>query len=316
MRWTYYQSNHLLYLRFFYYFMGISILFLMLSGCGGTALKSTISSDPSRSSSQAEHIPKEALQETSIPVELQDEIRQSEMLGHMLYAYDMPAAIGSDVLAQTLGDLSQANLSGYLVFREGDDQGRPQNSWLVIFYKDYPELKAAYKIRVTRGNPPGTHLEQIDPPKAAGEWELALFRARQSAIQAVPQSPQPLNPVVLPAEVIGETGVLVYLLASTTKSGIIVLGKHYRVLISADGKEVKRFEPLSKSAMEMPPSSQGGQPVAVYVTHLLGEWPLETHVFINLLHRLDVFVMTGKYLWQIHEGKIALRKAQIEQFTR
>jgi hypothetical protein len=249
-------------------------------------------------------------------VELQDKISQSEMLGHMLYAHDIPAAIATDVMARKIGDLSKANLSGYLVFREGDDQGRPQNSWLVTFYKDYPELKATYKIRVTPGNPPGTHLEQIDPPKPVGELELALFKARQSAIKAVPHITQPLNPVVLPADVIGESGFLVYLLASTTKPGVLVFGKHYRVLISADGREVKRFEPLSNSALEMPPPNQGGQPVAAYVTHVLGEWPLETHVFINLLHRTDVLVMTGKYLWRIHEGKIALLQARPEQFNR
>jgi hypothetical protein len=119
-----------------------------------------------------------------------------------------------------------------------------------------------------------------------------------------------VNPIVLPGEVIGERGILVYLIAGTKKENVVVYGKHYRVLVSDDGKKAIRIEPLTKSALESPitpkAGPEGSKPAGLIVTHLLGDYPLETHVFINMLHKLPLYVSADKYLWRIDKGKIYL----------
>lgn len=99
-----------------------------------------------------------------------------------------------------------------------------------------------------------------------------------------------------------------YLLAGTRKDNTAVLGRHYRVLISMDGQVADKVEPLTKAVLEVPiPTSKlDGTRPDMFVTHLLGDYPLETHVFISLLHHKTLYVLTEKYIWRISEGKISL----------
>jgi hypothetical protein len=57
---------------------------------------------------------------------------------------------------------------------------------------------------------------------------------------------------MLPAGAFGEAGdILVELLASAEKDHTVVLGKHFRVIVSADGKRVKSVTALSKQPLEI-----------------------------------------------------------------
>ena len=114
---------------------------------------------------------------------------------------------------------------------------------------------------------------------------------------------QPINPVVLPGQAIGDEGVLVYLLAGTTRPRVHVLGKHYRALVSADGRSVTRFEPLPKAVIEME-LEPGDTPLQIDVSHILHDYPLETHVFASLLYRLPVTVLTARGLWIVDGRRI------------
>jgi hypothetical protein len=105
---------------------------------------------------------------------------------------------------------------------------------------------------------------------------------------------------VLPAELIGQPGFIVYLLAATTEPGVTVMGGHYRAHMSEDGKRLLGIRPFSKACMEMKPDAPAdGKLVGMVVTHLLDPTPVETHVFISLNSRLPLVVSTGKHLWQI-----------------
>lgn len=42
------------------------------------------------------------------------------------------------------------------------------------------------------------------------------------------------------------------------------------------------------------------------VTHVLNDHPIETHVFLSLLHGLNLYVMTENALWSVDKGKIRL----------
>jgi hypothetical protein len=249
------------------------------------------------------------MRELPTPDDLLEKITLSESLGKTLYYHDKAATIATDILAENLGDLSKLNLSGYLALREGDEQFQQTGSWLVSFFTDRVAPKIAYEVRVSPGRPMTSDFKQVLPPSVPQEGMLRLFQARQTALEALSERPQPINPVVLPAEAIGETGILVYLIAGTTKPDIAVFGKHYRVLVSEDGRRIKRFEPLTLSVFEMPfrpPNKPAGEIEALFITHHLSEWPLETHVFVSLVHKTKIFVVTSRYVWKVDGGRICL----------
>jgi len=84
-----------------------------------------------------------------------------------------------------------------------------------------------------------------------------------------------------------------------------VFGRHYRVLVGEDGKTVKYVHALSKSILELPPRRPNGEkPEALWVTHLVTEWPLETNVFASLLYKLPVYVGTSRGTWRVNGEKI------------
>jgi TPR repeat protein len=85
-----------------------------------------------------------------------------------------------------------------------------------------------------------------------------------------------------------------------------------------DGRSANKIEPLTKTVLEVPipPPKPDGTKPDLCVTHLLGDYPLETHVFISLLHHKTLYVYTEKYIWRVNEGKIALmnlRKAALDE---
>jgi len=276
------------------------VLLLMLAGCTASVL-------PPRSQQKQS----EERFELPIPTDLREHIERAEQVGRQLYLLDKVAAIGTDVLRERLGKLEGAGLEGYLPLREGDDEGRPKDSFLVSFFATGEPARVAYEVRVFARPGRQTEYHAFDPLKPAKPGLSLLMRARQAAIRAVPETMQPLNPVVLPGDVYGESGILVYLLAGTTKPGVAVFGKHFRVLVGEDGSTVKYVLPLSKSILELP--TRGGnreKPEALWVTHLVTDWPLETHVFASLLYKLPVYVATSRGNWRVNGEKIAFLGSQ------
>ena len=271
------------------------VLLFMFAGCAASPA-------PGRSQpNQDQH-----RSELPIPTDLQEHIERAEQIGVQLYLLDKAAAIGTDVLRDKLGNLESQGLGGYLPLREGDEQGRDKDSFLVTFFTTGQPAQVAYEIRVFIR--PGTQTEYhaFNPPKPASAGLSLLMQARQAAIHALPDILQPLNPVVLAGAAYGENGILVYLLAGTTKPDVAVFGRHYRVLVGEDGTTVKYVRPLSKSILELPTRRPNGEkPEALWVTHLVTDWPLETHVFASLLYKLPVYVGTSRGTWRVNGAKIA-----------
>jgi hypothetical protein len=205
-----------------------------------------------------------------------------------------------------------ADICGTIVFSEGNEQGKGTGAWVVQFFTDAKRPRVAYQVRLAfpeGGGPVKKDFQAFTPPRKPSDGELLLFRAICTAIVAVPDRPnQPVHPVVLPAVVFGEEGLMVYLLADTDKDNVAVLGKHYRVLVSLDGRTVRKVEPLSRDVLEteLGPTQPDGTRPYLYVTHQLSDYPLETHVFISKLHQTDLYVLTNKCVWRIHDGAIQL----------
>ncbi|HEY1534883.1 MAG TPA: hypothetical protein VGF76_12725 [Polyangiaceae bacterium] len=242
--------------------------------------------------------------EQPIPPDLRDQVARSCAIGRQLYELDKVAAIGTDVLLAHVPDPQGAGLAGYLPVREGDDSGQPVQSFLVSFFTSEEPPRIAYEVRVARDTAPV--FQAFEPPKQASADFSALVRARQLAISAMPASNQPINPVLLPGEANGETGVLVYLLAGTKKPDIAVFGRHFRALVPPGGTHVSYLLPLSKTALEMPTRGEHGEPVeALLVTQIVTDFPLETHVFTSLLVKKPVYVGTRRGTWRVNGDRIA-----------
>jgi hypothetical protein len=250
-----------------------------------------------------------------IPSDLAAFVQRSSDIGRTLHVYDAASAIGTDVLLSKVS-LAEHPLGGYVTLAEGDEQGKATGSFSVIFYTRDADPRIAFRIQVHPGaNPPD--FEAVKPPADAPEPLRSLIRARETALDAPRDTNQPMNPVVLPGRAIGESGMLVYLIAGTKQPKVAVLGKHYRVLVSEDGRTVKRTEPLSKTVFELPyGASPGSTTAALAITHLVTDYPLETHVFASLLYRLPIHVATARGLWRVDGATISFHGPLPEKASR
>src|SRR5712664_1004201 len=96
------------------------------------------------------------------------------------------------------------------------------------------------------------------------------------------------------------------LLAGTKKPKTVVFGKHIRVIVSPDGMRVKSVTPLSETELELSAQSVNGTPAALTVTHLVTDYPLETHVFASMSSRLPLYVGTSRGTWLVDYDSIQL----------
>ncbi|HXU05593.1 MAG TPA: hypothetical protein VN903_31760 [Polyangia bacterium] len=245
-----------------------------------------------------------------IPADLVRPVEQAARLGRLIYQVDKASAIGTDVLRARVPDYRSRRVAGWLTLEEGD-AGGDGPAFSVLFYNDENPPRFVFNIRVPRAGEPT--LQEYAPPEALNDEMMRLFRARRNALAVAPTGRRRMNPVILPLSTAGQPdSILVYLLAAEMVPGQMVFGVHYRVLASEDGFTIKELTPLSKSALvvdEKLPADvpRGAKLVAHVVSHLVTDWPLETHVFVSLLHKnVPIYVVTRRGTWLVIGDKITL----------
>src|SRR5262245_24078019 len=87
--------------------------------------------------------------ELPIPADLREPITRASGIGRQLYVLDKIAAIGTDVMLENVKDPQSLGLGGYLPIQEGDDDGRPKDSFLVSFFTNEDPPRIACEVRVT-----------------------------------------------------------------------------------------------------------------------------------------------------------------------
>jgi hypothetical protein len=246
-----------------------------------------------------------------MPPEAQPHLARAIGIGRLLHAYDQVAAEGTDVMQANADATDRATVGGYLVVHS-------DTRWSVLFFTKGDDPRICARITVEPGKP--SVFQRVRPTEPASAAERNAIRARQAALTAVPEVLQPLNPVVLTnadgvevqqlatdlgSGALAEGKSVIYLLAGTSRPGVAVLGRHYRALARPDGT-IEKIEAMSKAPIEiseadLPP---GARTVAMVVSHVLGDWPTEAHVFASLLYRQPVHVITRRGHFRVAGDRI------------
>lgn len=104
-------------------------------------------------------------------------------------------------------------------------------------------------------------------------------------------------------------GFLVYALAYRKDPNDIVVGVHYRVSVAADGRRVRSADALSRSTLVLKKDAgipKGATPAGLWLTSLVSRAPLETHVYLSLLHHAPLSVATADHsIWRVENGRIS-----------
>ena len=219
-----------------------------------------------------------------------DRFEAVESLGRRVFESDRAARIGTD--AAMAAGVQQLPVQGWISNERGA-------GWLVRFIGSCGEdVCSLMDVTVDAA---GQAAARIVTTKLL-EDELAEWQARQLAVQSEFRRCAPTyDTVVLPGVRDGGAVWLVYLLAASRREDDVVLGGHVRVTVNANGTEILKSEPLSKSCIvaKRDPKSAG-----LMVTHVLDPEPIETHVFASLAYRTPIFVATEKGVFAVENGKI------------
>lgn len=140
------------------------------------------------------------------------------------------------------------------------------------------------------------------------ESQLAQYRARSLALESITRPASRRYNCVILSDPEGD-GFLVYALAATTEANAVMVGGHYRFSISRDGQRLERSDELFKSFMVLSTKPKdmptGASIAALTMTTLVSDMPLETHVYLSLLHRMPFYVGTpDEHVWKVENGKM------------
>jgi hypothetical protein len=229
--------------------------------------------------------------------EYDDALREAERFGRLIYEKDQAAWHASDVLFADEGARSDRRLAGWITEPVG------KNEWRVLFYgrvgDDYAPL---YSVNVKKGKAE-KKLTRLPDGAQFNDLQAAMVRARSKALsEPFVQCSNAYNTVILPAD---DGAFYVYLLAATTQAGVIMIGGHYRRLVDADGAAILETKSFTQGCMALPVPENA---VGLVVTNLASPYAGETYVFLNLQHKLPIYVITmeNRITWRVENGEISV----------
>lgn len=240
---------------------------------------------------------KDASSDDVTPAE-QHALVAADKLGRAIYLQDVAAARATDaMLAMTEGQ-PDPHVRGWVTLETNWGYRvqfvAPSDAGLLVLYEvDVPRWGGKVRTRTLR------------PPEPASTEAELQFRAREAVLKwGFRSCSRTYNTVVLPGELLGQRGHLVYALAATTDPGKLVIGGHHRFLVSEDGTTVLAELPLSKDCMTL---ERREDAVGITVSSLVQPVPNEGHYFVSLLYGMPLHVSAGGRLWSVDPGKRSKR---------
>lgn len=98
--------------------------------------------------------------------------------------------------------------------------------------------------------------------------------------------------------------IVIYDIGEVPASQGIMLGRHYRVETTTDGKGVLLGEPSTTGCVTLPPAAATVAAPSI-ITHELSPAPNEYHVFLSLMYGRSLEVVTQAGHWLVEHGKIS-----------
>lgn len=237
------------------------------------------------------------MREDEALIQLQAAANGAAVRGSLLFHLDLAAALGLEALAEAG---VAADLYTVLVDGEGygvlaiADGAAPREQAIVRFSSEGRPLVAGRD-----GAPRAADLARARAARTVTDAKLT--GAARETIVTIPPSDRAR----------ATDPIEVYALALPDVAGDVVLGVHWRAIVSADGGAILSQEPLSRSALVLP-SQDGAPPFGVQVTHF-GAVPSEIHTWLSLKHgmALSVAALDSDILWMV-EGERTTREGRID----
>ena len=237
-------------------------------------------------------------QSTPEPVQVEAwPLERISFLGREIYRHDIAAWVATDQLLESAGGTPPSDLRGWIV--------RPHDDGLMVrFLRIEDEIvRPGWDVVVHNGEagPVAAPAQSV-----LSDEEQAQFQARETAISNLGplRCSNSVNTVVLRDPASDEW--LVWLLAATTEPNTIPVGGHYRFRISADGRTVVTRDQLSTGCLTLEPPDDGSS-VAFFMTQIVSDTPVETHVFLSLLNGVPLYVAAADKLYMVAGDQIAVQ---------
>lgn len=229
--------------------------------------------------------------------EQQMQVAQAAKLGRLLFEHDTAAAQASAFLrAQPLS--SERRSEGWITVRNGEH-------WEVPFlFTSDDEQTTLHTVRIPASGAPtlddAIGVEQADVRQRQMFSALQVVKAR---LPTLPKCTSDVNHVVLPADEVGKSGWLVYLLAATPDPSVVVTGGHHRFLVSPDGKQILEHFEFARPCSTI---SVGAEMAAPMLSHETSATPTEVHVFLSYVQRAPVLVTVNqpRAVWGVSGSRI------------
>lgn len=223
-----------------------------------------------------------------------------ESLGAAIYEQDSCVSQARELVRAARIDLVKENVRGWIT--EGG-----QRTDLVRFVREKDGRFEAFRD-VRFGGKTGPALSAPANPTLSPA-QTARFRAQLLAEKSIGRPASDTHHIVVLPDPEND-GWLAYALAATSGRDEVMIGGHYRFTISKDGQELRQSDPLYVSFVTMnavlPASSSYSAALGTLsINTQVSNQPLETHVYLNLLRKIELRVTTGdQSTWRIRDGKM------------
>ena len=212
-------------------------------------------------------------------------------LGKQIYDQDQRSDVAANLARANGVNFAGENVRGWVIVRDRAAERirfvREENGALVN----------AFEIAFVAGATPQFRRLAGEP---LGPAEEGQFRARMRAMSGVTMACSKLYSFIV-LDHPQMDAFLIYAIAKPTEPGAIVVGGHYRFVVSRDGREGISAERLFRSCLTMSESAPGfDKREGIAVTHLASLRPLESHVYLSLFNQTPVYVSAPDgIIWKV-----------------
>lgn len=238
-------------------------------------------------------------------------VSDAEVLGRAIFEQDRVSAVATDAL-RAAGALDPERVprgaTGWVTVRT-------ISGWLAAFIaRRDGRLRVFAQVRFEEAQPedgyqlfPGRWYSVVPEPVPGGRQllpdERAWFQAQETALaRHLPFCSPGYNPVVLPAHLAGQDGLLVYLLPPQPTVTSFPLA-FQRYLVSGDGTRLLEALQLTRECFTLEARQQDA--TGFVLSHPLADVPQEHHVWLSLASgRWVGVVVRGGARWVVSEGAV------------